>query len=127
MRSRDGVVGSAAPGAPALPAQISIHAFTTSHADDVATLVELGELRIDDALSGELLLGVVDHRVVAVLTGDGTLVTHPFHPAADTCELLRLRARQCGRPLSPDERTPGRNRPALWRKWREWYRRGRVG
>ncbi|MEC3980501.1 hypothetical protein [Amycolatopsis sp. H20-H5] len=101
---------------------ISIHACTPSDADGVANLVELGELTVDHALSADLLVGVVDHRVVAVLAADGTLATDPFFPAAETCELLLLRARQLGRSLRRAEFGV-----VVARMLRSWYTRGWIG
>lgn len=102
--------------------EVSIHACTPSDADGVAHLVELGELTVTNALTPGLIVGELDHKVVAALAPDGTLATDPFAPTAETCELLQLRGRQLGWPL---RRADLSGTPL--RLLQTWYRQGRIG
>jgi hypothetical protein len=58
---------------------------------DAAELAALAALDSARALSGDIVVGEVDGRVVAAVSlHDGRVVADPFEPTADVVEVLRL-------------------------------------
>ncbi|WP_158263133.1 hypothetical protein [Amycolatopsis sp. CA-128772] len=98
---------------------ISIHTCTDADMAAVADLLAMGELSVDQALSPDLLVGEIDHRVVAALAPGSPVAADPFVATAEVRELLLLRANQLGWRRK-------REAPRWTRSWRAWYCRGAL-
>ena len=73
--------------------------------DDEPDLARLAELDSATLPSAPLLIGERGGRPVAAISlRDGAIIADPFVVAADVVAMLRLRARQLGRPISRPRR-----------------------
>lgn len=85
------------------PSQNSALALRVAHDDEGAVVHRIAELDSARALSGEILLALIDGEPVAARSlRDGRVVANPFVRTADAVALLDIRASQLT--------TPGRQR-----------------